>query len=104
MSDRVGGRLYTHRFQGMFDEDYPVNLRAEMGALYYLPQLHPRLNRSIHAVNLKPAVLHPLSQDQPTLYFRDRHLTVSELTTDHQKTPYQLTYKEMRKTHEELKR
>lgn len=38
--DRIGGRIHTHRLPGM------PTLHAELGAMYYMPQVYPPLHNA----------------------------------------------------------
>lgn len=84
-SDRIGGRLYTWR---PFDQ---VHVHGELGAMFYLPQQHPLLNHTIHALKLTPVAFHPPNQDPPMLYLRGQSLTLRDLNLEVQRTlPYHL--------------
>ena len=97
VSDRVGGRFRTHEFPELGDE-----LHAELGALFFLPQRHPLLNRTIHALRLTPAMFRRPNRGQPTFFLRGRHLKTSDLNTH--TIPYQLARHEFLMYPEELQR
>ena len=80
VSDRVGGRLYTRRLQ-----QFP-SLKAELGAVHYVPQWQPLTSNTIHSLGLTPEVSHPPGQDNPTHFLR------GQLLKDHERHDWDSHY------------
>ncbi|XP_060575492.1 aplysianin-A-like isoform X2 [Ruditapes philippinarum] len=82
-SDRVGGRMLSVHFKDIPD------INIELGAMRFLPDLHPLMNSTAHALGLhlidfKSGVGHNLDT---LMYTRGQHFKLLEATT---KGPYNL--------------
>lgn len=97
MTDRIGGRFYTYHF----DDGIP-EVNAELGAMYFIPQQHQRLNMVIHALQLNTREFHPQNPDRNIFYLRGVHLKSNQLNTT--SIPYWLSKDEHKKYPEQLKR
>lgn len=75
-SDRIGGRIYT----SIFSND--TDAKLEFGEAFFIPQLHPLVNQTVHALNLetKPYIEDYLLSDG-LYHLRGRSLRHWQLNT-----------------------
>ncbi|XP_053391125.1 L-amino-acid oxidase-like [Mercenaria mercenaria] len=83
-SNRIGGRCFTVQLPGIPD------VNVEMGAMRFLPDAHPLMNKTIHDIGLEVVDFElGVGPSNDSLYYlRGKHMKYNELPTQ---APYNLS-------------